>query len=57
MKRALRYSARSVWVCSDLAVGALVRDLAITNRMGTRLDSFIRETWVAGREPSHAYAW
>jgi N-[(2S)-2-amino-2-carboxyethyl]-L-glutamate dehydrogenase len=36
----------------DLAVGALVRDLAIANRMGTTLNSFIRETWVGEREAS-----
>ena len=31
----------------DVAVGALVRDLAIANRIGTTLDSFIPETWVS----------
>ncbi|HKN84961.1 MAG TPA: hypothetical protein VJW17_16065, partial [Pyrinomonadaceae bacterium] len=30
----------------DLAVGALVRDLAIQNRVGTMLGSFIGESWV-----------
>lgn len=40
----------------DLAVGALVRDLAIANRIGTTLNSFIRETWVSGREASRAGA-
>jgi 2,3-diaminopropionate biosynthesis protein SbnB len=40
----------------DLAVGALVRDLAIANRMGTTLNSFIRETWVNGSEASRAGA-
>jgi len=40
----------------DLAVGALVRDLAIANRMGTPLSSFIRETWIGGREASRAHA-
>ena len=37
----------------DLAVGSLVRDLAIERRLGTTLTSFVREPWVA---TSHAYA-
>lgn len=41
----------------DLAVGSLVRDLAIRYRLGTTLTSFVRQTWVAGREAQHAYAW
>jgi N-[(2S)-2-amino-2-carboxyethyl]-L-glutamate dehydrogenase len=40
----------------DLAVGSLVRDLALKYRLGTTLTSFVRETWVAGREASPAYA-
>jgi len=40
----------------DLAVAALVRDQAIANRMGTRLSSFIRETWVGGCEASRVSA-
>lgn len=39
----------------DLAVGALVRDLAIANRRGMRVDSFIPETWVTGREANRGY--
>ena len=33
----------------DLAVGTLVRDLAIANRVGTTLNSFMRETWVSSK--------
>ncbi|HEY6802268.1 MAG TPA: 2,3-diaminopropionate biosynthesis protein SbnB [Pyrinomonadaceae bacterium] len=40
----------------DLAVGALARDLAIANRMGTQLHSFIRETWIGEREAKRACA-
>lgn len=39
----------------DLAVGALVRDLAVENRLGTTLNSFIGESWVT-RAEANVYA-
>ena len=40
----------------DLAVGSLVRDLANEYRLGMTLTSFVRETWLAGREANNAYS-
>lgn len=33
----------------DLAVGALVRDLAIDNRLGTNVEAFVREPWAGDK--------